>query len=80
MIAISSGGYVTASGRESNDNTSCRCPEQPWLLEVNLLICRMKDVFNRNTITLTPGAAPGTAGNVFLGRPWRGWFSKFRII
>ncbi|KIK08014.1 carbohydrate esterase family 8 protein [Laccaria amethystina LaAM-08-1] len=51
VIAISSKGHVTASGRESNDNTSY--------------------VFNRNTITLTPGAAPGTAGNVFLGRPWR---------
>ena len=77
VIAVSSRGCVTASGRESNDNTSCRCSEQPWLLQVDLLICRMKDVFNQNTITLTPRAAAGTAGHVFLGRPWQGWFFNF---
>lgn len=51
VIAVSSKGCVTASGRASNDNTSY--------------------VFNQNTITLTPGAASGTAGHVFLGRPWQ---------
>jgi hypothetical protein len=55
-------------------------PSNLGFFQVDLLVYRMKDVFNRNTITLTPGAAPGTAGNVFLGRPWRGWFSNFRII
>lgn len=42
VIAVSSKGCVTASGRASNDNTSCRCSEQPWLLQVDLLICGMK--------------------------------------
>ncbi|KIK03677.1 carbohydrate esterase family 8 protein [Laccaria amethystina LaAM-08-1] len=51
LIAVSSAGFVTASGRSSNDNTSF--------------------VFNNNNISLTSTADPGTAGNVFLGRPWR---------
>ncbi|KAJ8508055.1 hypothetical protein ONZ45_g9637 [Pleurotus djamor] len=49
-IAVSSKGYITASGREA-DNAAIY-------------------VLNANRIILSPNAASGTAGNVFLGRPW----------
>lgn len=53
MIAVSSAGFITASGRSSDDDTSF--------------------VFNKNNISLTSTADSGTAGNVFLGRPWRNY-------
>ncbi|KAF9465364.1 pectinesterase [Collybia nuda] len=49
-IGVSGPGWVTASGRESNDGGSY--------------------VFDKNTIVLASGAASGTSGKVYLGRPW----------
>ncbi|KIM41502.1 carbohydrate esterase family 8 protein [Hebeloma cylindrosporum] len=49
-IGVTAPGWVTASGRQADDDGSY--------------------VFYRNTIVLASGAAPGTAGNVYLGRPW----------
>ncbi|KIM49893.1 carbohydrate esterase family 8 protein [Hebeloma cylindrosporum] len=51
-LAVNGPGWVTASGRQSDDNGSF--------------------VFNENTIVLAPSALDRTAGNVYLGRPWRG--------
>ncbi|KAG5638853.1 hypothetical protein H0H81_009404 [Sphagnurus paluster] len=49
-IGVSGPGWVTASGRESNDAGSY--------------------VFDNNKIVLASGAASGTDGKVYLGRPW----------
>ncbi|KAF5377943.1 hypothetical protein D9615_006751 [Tricholomella constricta] len=49
-IGISGPGWVTASGRESNDAGSY--------------------VFDNNKIVLAFGAASGTDGKVYFGRPW----------
>ncbi|KAF8624396.1 hypothetical protein AX15_005880 [Amanita polypyramis BW_CC] len=52
-IAVSAAGFITASGRASDDLGSY--------------------VFNQNTIILASNAASNTGGNVYLGRPWRGY-------
>ncbi|TFK32886.1 carbohydrate esterase family 8 protein [Crucibulum laeve] len=55
-IAIKGAGYVTASGRSSNDGTSCEMMMHLY-------------VFNQNTIVTASGAS-GFDGKVYLGRPW----------
>ncbi|TRM61994.1 carbohydrate esterase family 8 protein [Schizophyllum amplum] len=50
-IAVRGKGWITASGRQSDDGGSY--------------------VFNKNTIVLADNADSNTAGNFYLGRPWR---------
>ncbi|KAF9472517.1 carbohydrate esterase family 8 protein [Pholiota conissans] len=58
-IASKGPGCITASGRQTTADGSC------------LLTSRYRtDVFNQNEIILAPDAVAGTAGKIFLGRPW----------
>jgi len=43
-----------------------------WTVIMAVLTTNGADVFESNTIVLAPGAPAGTAGRVFLGRPWGG--------
>ena len=71
-IAVNGAGWITASGRQSNDNGSCVYPFRVCLRF--LMFYLPQDVFNQNTIVLASGALNRTSGNVYFGRPWRSMF------
>ncbi|PPQ64160.1 hypothetical protein CVT24_008795 [Panaeolus cyanescens] len=74
-IAVKGPGYITASGRLSNDNGSCRhiliiLPWRNMLKDMNVA-----DVLEDSTIVLAADVVANTANRFFLGRPW-GNFAK----
>jgi hypothetical protein len=70
-ISVSNGGCITASGRSSDDTSSCKfnrtseCSLPPTQL-LHIV------VFDKNTIVLAPGAPSTVNGKIYLGRPWGG--------
>ena len=70
-IAVNGPGWVTASGRQSDDSGSCAYPSHVCLRFPMFYPLCLLDVFNQNTIILASGALNGTSGNVYFGRPWR---------
>ena len=77
-IAVNGPGWVTASGRQSDDSGSCAYPSRVCLHFAMFYPLCLSDVFNQNTIVLASGASNGTSGHVYFGRPWRST-SRLRI-
>lgn len=79
-IAVSGPGWITASGRESNDNGICkfslsnslqlRVALQTFLKELTWHV--HADVFDGNRVVLASGASSDTSGRQYFGRPWGG--------